>query len=99
VIVFTVAARRVIERSFMEFGDDQERAIWREWVETHPMVRTGPDSPTDDGTGPMPQAFAVSCMDVLAKKHHAMGIERQRATDDITYIRSIALTIKRQAFP
>jgi hypothetical protein len=66
-IILTLKERQFIDEAVLRFGDDRERALWRDWKLAHPDVRYDPSGPVDDGTGRMPSFIAELLTTSLAR--------------------------------
>lgn len=86
VLIFSVGSKRLIEDAVSSFGNDEQRAVWRSWVATHPEM------------GPMPKDFQEIALSSLRQMYSemlsrlAIGLPEDDAADlsnDIADVNSV----------
>ena len=102
-LIFTVKAIRLLDGAFLRYGNDAQRALWRNWGSRHTAVRRSSDDPIDDGSGPMPDDVKRDVLEVLAAMYFARMGEREKITseddladldNDLAYINSVKHSIE-----
>ncbi len=105
-LIFTLKARRLINRAVNAYGNDHQRETWRSFARTHPEVRRGPADPYEDGKGALSPDVADVARSVLNQMFNAMqlrlkeGLSEDEVADlsnDLALIRSVVKTLNRQA--
>jgi hypothetical protein len=108
-LIFTPKAKQTIGNAIFNFGNDSQRAIWQNWIASHPEARRGPNDPWDDGKGPMSddvRAVALSSLrnrfDMLMNTFKSGSLSEDDAADlndDLAYIRSIVNSLENPPVP
>jgi hypothetical protein len=105
-LILTLKARQLINRSVNTFGNDQQRAVWRSFIAEHPDVRHGPADPYEDGSGAFPPDVAEVARSVLNQMFAAMQArlkgtlsedEIADLSNDLAFVRSVMRTLNRHA--
>jgi len=83
-IIFTLKERRLIDEAVTQFGDDDERRVWRDWVIDHPEIRYDPAASPEDGKGVMPWEVLDVATKNLRRLERSLQakIDAERTLDD-----------------
>jgi|SRR5204863_30431 len=82
-IILTLKERQLIDHAVLEFGDDKERRIWREWKNQYAEVRV-PDGPEENGNERLPWQIVNVAVNNLSRLEAALSarIRSDKTSDD-----------------
>jgi hypothetical protein len=105
--IFTLKARRLVNRAVNAYGNDHQRETWRSWAVSHPDVRRGPPDPYEDGAGSLsPEVTAVArsvlnqMFDEMERRAKSGGLSVDDEVDisnDLAFIRSLVNSLGHHA--